>query len=137
MLRAQGDPTGNQTSRIVGGVTYKLTYEYENRLTSVSGGSISASFVYDASGSRVKGTVNGITTVYVAGVYEYQNGATTLYYEGGAMRRTGTSATTASSITSKTNSNSPVVCPIRTVRSTARPTTSIPMVVNVAPALVR
>jgi len=83
------DANGNQTSRTVAGVVYTLTYDYENRLVAVSGGSISASFVYDASGSRVKGTINSVTTVYVVGVYEYQNGATTLYYEGSAMRRSG------------------------------------------------
>jgi len=63
----------------------------------VSGGSVSATFLYDADacpelsrrGNRVKGTVNGVTTVYIAGVYEYQNGANTKYYEGGAIRRTG------------------------------------------------
>ena len=38
-------------------------------------------FVYDADGNRVKGTVNG--------VYEWQAGATTKYYDGGAMRRSG------------------------------------------------
>jgi hypothetical protein len=48
---------------------YTLGYDPENRLTSVSGGA-TASFVYDgdplkrASGNRVKGTVNGVTTVY-------------------------------------------------------------------------
>lgn len=31
----------------------------------------------------------GITTVHLAGLYEYQNGAVTKYYEGGALRRTG------------------------------------------------
>jgi len=30
-----------------------------------------------------------VTTVYVAGVYEYQAGATTSYYDGGGMRRSG------------------------------------------------
>jgi len=30
-----------------------------------------------------------VTTVYIAGIYEYQAGATTKYYEGGALRRTG------------------------------------------------
>jgi len=30
-----------------------------------------------------------VATVYIAGVYEYQSGTTTHYYEGGAMRRTG------------------------------------------------
>jgi RHS repeat-associated protein len=83
------DANGNQTSRTIGGVSYAFTYDYENRLIAISGGSVTASFVYDAEGNRVKGTVNGVTTVYVAGIYEWQNGATTRYYEGGAMRRTG------------------------------------------------
>ena len=56
---------------------------------SVPGGSVSATFLYDADGNRVKGTVAGVTTVYLAGLYEYQNGAVTKYYEGGAIRRTG------------------------------------------------
>jgi hypothetical protein len=55
----------------------------------VAGGSVSATLLYDADGNRVKGTVAGVTTVYLAGLYEYQNGAVTKYYEGGAMRRTG------------------------------------------------
>jgi RHS repeat-associated protein len=58
---------------------------------------VSATFLYDAEGNRVKGTVAGVTTVYpstrlragLAGLYEYQNGAVTKYYEGGALRRTG------------------------------------------------
>ncbi len=33
--------------------------------------------------------MNGVTTVYLLGLYEYQNDAVTKYYEGGAMRRTG------------------------------------------------
>jgi RHS repeat-associated protein len=52
-----------------------------------------AGFIYDADAgalwARVKGTVNGIATVYIAGIYEYQAGATTHYYEGNALRRTG------------------------------------------------
>jgi len=83
------DAVGNQTSRTIGGTAHTLTYDYENRLTAVSGGSVSATFLYDADGNRVKGTVNGVTTVYIAGVYEYQNGANTKYYEGGAIRRSG------------------------------------------------
>ena len=38
---------------------------------------LQTSFVYDADGNRVEGTVSGVTTVYVAGIYEYQGGATT------------------------------------------------------------
>jgi hypothetical protein len=33
-----------------------------------------------------------VTTVYIAGLYEYQAGATTHYYEGNAFRRTGYAA---------------------------------------------
>jgi RHS repeat-associated protein len=50
---------------------------------------VNATFLYDADGNRVKGTVAGVTTVYLGGLYEYQNGAVTKYYEGGAIRRTG------------------------------------------------
>ena len=53
-------------------------------------------FVYDAEGNRIKGTVNGVTTFYIAGSYEYENGASTKYYSGAggavAMRRTGYSS---------------------------------------------
>ncbi len=90
------DAVGNQTSRTIGGVAYTQSFDYDmvprqrdNRLVGVAGGSVSATFLYDAEGNRVKGTVNGVTTVYLAGLYEYQNGAVTKYYEGGAMRRTG------------------------------------------------
>ena len=43
--------------------------------------------MHDADGNRVKGTVVGVTTVYIAGIYEYQGGAVTKYCEGGALRR--------------------------------------------------
>jgi YD repeat-containing protein len=83
------DANGNQTSRVIGGTSYTQTFDYDNRLTGVAGGSVSATFVYDAEGDRVKGTVGSVTTVYLAGLYEYQAGAVTKYYEGGALRRTG------------------------------------------------
>jgi hypothetical protein len=75
-------------------VVYTLAYDFENRLVSVSGGSVSASFVYDADGNRVKGTVGGVTTVYIGGIYEYSGGAGKSYYTGPggvvAMRSGGT-----------------------------------------------
>ncbi len=84
------DAVGNQTGRTVGGVSYTQTFDYENRLIEVKQGVTSlATFLYDADGNRVKGTVGGVTTVYIAGLYEWQNGATTKYYEGGALRRAG------------------------------------------------
>jgi RHS repeat-associated protein len=59
----------------------------ENRLTGVSGGA-NASFVYDGDGDRVKGTVNGVTTVYVGNYYEYNvsTGVATSYYYAGSTR---------------------------------------------------
>jgi RHS repeat-associated protein len=78
------------TTRTIGGVTYDLTFDEENRITAVKQGSTTiGSFVYDADGNRVKGTVNGVTTSYIAGLFEWQGGATTKYYDGGAIRRTG------------------------------------------------
>ena len=60
---------------------------------------LTAAFLYDADGNRVKGTIEGdttVTTVYIAGVYEWQGGAVTQYYQGPtgplALRRTGHSA---------------------------------------------
>lgn len=84
------DASGNQIGRTVGGVSYALDFDYENRLAAVrQGETVAGSFLYDADGDRVKGTVNGVTTVYLDGIYEYQGGATTKYYDGGAIRRSG------------------------------------------------
>ena len=83
------DAVGNQTTRTIGGTTYTFNFDYEGRLTSVQQGVTTlATFTYDADGNRVLGTISGTTTAYVAGLYEYQGGATTKYYEGGAIRRT-------------------------------------------------
>jgi hypothetical protein len=66
------DANGNQTSRTVAGTTSTFTFDRENRLTAVTGGTVSASFVYDADENRIKGTIGSVTTVYIAGLYEYQ-----------------------------------------------------------------
>ena len=59
----------------------------------MSGGA-TASFVYDADGQRVKGTINGVTTVYVGNHYEKQGSTIKKYYSPGgqrvAMRENGT-----------------------------------------------
>jgi len=84
------DANGNQTGRIIGGVAYTFTFDYENRLTEVKQGTTTvATFVYDAEGNRVKGTVNGTTVAYIDGVYEYHDGAEIRYYEGGVFLRGG------------------------------------------------
>jgi RHS repeat-associated protein len=87
------DANGNQTSRTIGGVAYALTFDYDNRITEVKQGATTlGTFVYDADGNRVLGTVGSVTTAYIAGLYEWQADATTKYYEGGGMRRSGYAA---------------------------------------------
>ena len=74
------------TTRTVGGPTYTLTYDAENRMTAVSGGGLSASFVYDGDGNRVKGTVAGVTIVYIGNYFEWSNSVGTKYFYAGATR---------------------------------------------------
>jgi YD repeat-containing protein len=84
------------TVRVVGGITYTLTYDRENRLTGVTGPSSSATFLYDAAGNRVLEprtavTVDGETSAYIGGVYEHTDtGASTSTYAGSLIRRVGT-----------------------------------------------
>ena len=79
------DANGNMTSRNVGGQSFTLNYDAENRLVSVTGAS-TANFYYDADGKQVKATVNGVTTVYVGQHYEEKSGTVTKYYFAGATR---------------------------------------------------
>jgi RHS repeat-associated protein len=69
------DANGNMTSRHVyeGGAwkNYTLTYDAENRLTSVTG-PVTANFKYDGDGKRVRATVNGGTdTVFIGNYFEW------------------------------------------------------------------
>jgi RHS repeat-associated protein len=89
------DCNGNQVTRTIGGSTYNLSYDGENRLTGVSGAA-TASFVYDGDGQRVKGTVSGVTTTYVHNYFEWTGSTSSMkkYYYDGATRvamRTGNS----------------------------------------------
>ena len=88
------DANGNQIKRTFSDSTSTLTYDAENRLTTVSGAT-SASFLYDGDGNRVKSVLGGVTTYYVGNYYEYVNSSTTkkYYYAGGqrvAMRNNNT-----------------------------------------------
>ena len=63
-------------------------------MTGMTGGSVSASFVYDGDGNRVKGIVGGITTTYVGNYFEWVSSTSDMkkyYYAGGvrAAMRTG------------------------------------------------
>ena len=83
------DQNGSMRRRTVGGSTYTLTYDAENRLVSISGAA-TASFAYDADGNRIKSVLNGETITYVGSLYEKKVvGSTTThtkYYTFGGRR---------------------------------------------------
>jgi RHS repeat-associated protein len=89
------DQNGNMTCRVRDGAAYLLSYDAENRLTSVSGAA-SASFVYDGDGQRVKSTLGGVTTAYIGDYFEWTGSTSTMvkyYYAAGqrAAMRVGSS----------------------------------------------
>ena len=57
--------------RLVDGAGQILSYDRENRLTSVQTSAGTASFLYDGDGNRVKGTVAGTTTTYIGNYFEW------------------------------------------------------------------
>jgi RHS repeat-associated protein len=80
------DPNGNQVTRIVGGNTYTLVYDAENRLASVTGGGTTATFTYNGDGQRVKSVVGATTTVFIGNYYELSGSTTRKYYYAGNVR---------------------------------------------------
>ena len=85
----QYDCDGNMKTRVIGGQTFNLGYDDENRLVSVSGPGVSASFVYDGDGNRVQSTIGGVTTTFVGNYYEVSSApvsGVTKYYYAGASR---------------------------------------------------
>jgi hypothetical protein len=109
------DADGNRVTRSVGGISYTLSYDAENRrrtrqvarLVGVSrtkivqvAGAVTATFVYDGDGNRVKATVSGTTTTYLGNYFERTGSTLTTisdrtryYFEGGTKvaMRTGAS----------------------------------------------
>ncbi|OGO38937.1 MAG: hypothetical protein A2W35_16970 [Chloroflexi bacterium RBG_16_57_11] len=80
----QYDLNGNMSSRQVGGQTYNLAYDAENRLTQVTGAA-TASFVYDGDGKRVLAVEGGTTTVFIGDYFEWTGtvaNAVRYYYAG-------------------------------------------------------
>jgi len=89
------DCNGNMSGRTVSGAVSTLTYNAENRLVSTSG-AVTASFIYDGDGNRVKSVVGGATMVTIGDYFEWNGSASTMksyYYAGGARVavRTGSS----------------------------------------------
>ncbi len=60
------------TSRTVDGVNYALGYDAENRLVSINGGGLSATYSYnsDGDGRLVKSVLGDVVTCYVGSHYE-------------------------------------------------------------------
>ena len=81
------DANGNQVTRNVGGNSYTLSYDAENRMVGVSG-AVTATFVYDGDGNRVKGTVSGTTTAYLGEYFEWTGSTGTMrrFYFAGTTR---------------------------------------------------
>ena len=70
------DSNGNQTNRTIAGTAYTQIFDRENRLVEIKEGStVLATFVYDADGNRVVGTVDSVETFYIAGIYEWVAGS--------------------------------------------------------------
>jgi hypothetical protein len=85
---SQYDANGNMTNRNGDA----LTYDVENRLTSVAKGGVTTSFAYNGDGTRVKRSVSNAGTMYYIGnyfeVWVPNSGTTTFnkYYYFGAQR---------------------------------------------------
>jgi len=83
------DDNSNQTTRIVGGETYNLAYDAENRLVEVKKNNVTiAEFTFDGDGKRVKSVMDGETILFAGANYEMNltSGAITKYYFAGASR---------------------------------------------------
>ena len=69
--------------------TYTLTYDAENRLTTVKQGTTTiASFVYDGEGKRVRSSLGTTTTAFVGAHFEWTGSTSTMvkYYYAGSQR---------------------------------------------------
>lgn len=78
------DANGNMERRIIGNEEQRLIYDAEKRMVAVEqNGQRLAEFVYDGDGNRVKGTVNGVTTMYPCDHYEVQGDTVKQYYTAG------------------------------------------------------
>lgn len=85
------DSNGNMETHPFDGNTHHLVYDGENRLVKVyltDPNSPLAVFTYDADGSRVKGIVNGVATVYIGDYLEWTGSTSTMkkYYYHGSTR---------------------------------------------------
>ena len=76
------DANGN----MAGGAGRTITYDYDNRATSIVKDGAATINVYDAGGQRIKKVTSGFTTIYIGKHYECTNGICTKYIFGSADR---------------------------------------------------
>jgi RHS repeat-associated protein len=77
------DANGNMIS---GAARTALTYDYDNRPTSIVKSGAATISVYDAGGQRVKKVIPGATTIYIGQLYECTGGVCTKYIFSGSNR---------------------------------------------------
>ena len=70
---------GDQTTRTLSGVSYALTYDFDDQLVSTGG----SGFAYDAAGRRVSRTAGGVTTSFL-----YNGGSVLLEKQGSSTTAT-------------------------------------------------
>ncbi len=85
------DANGNMLTRTEWSGSHTQGWDVENHLTSDSNGANSVTFTYDGDSKRVKKVDNGVTTAYIANLYEWKSsgGVVKYYYAAGkrvAMR---------------------------------------------------
>jgi len=76
------DDNGNLT----GGAGRTLTYNLENKPTSITSGGQTTTFVYDGDGGRVKKIVGATTIRYISKLYECDNAACSRFIFAGSQR---------------------------------------------------
>ena len=92
------DANGNMTSRHTSATNQTLTYDYDNRVSSLTVGAVTTSYVYDFQGARAQKSTNApaSTTTYIGNIYEVTDGVATEHIFAGSRRiasKTGTSTT--------------------------------------------
>ena len=82
------DANGNMTSRQTAGSNQALVYDYDNRVSSLTVGAVTTSYVYDFQGARAQKSTNApaSTTIYIGNIYEVTDGSATEHIFAGNRR---------------------------------------------------
>ncbi len=77
------DANGNMTGDTAG---KSMVYDFENRPTQITKGSVVTDFVYDGDGGRVKKTVGSVDTIYIGKSHVCEGGSCIIYIFAGGTR---------------------------------------------------